>query len=286
LSDWEKARTSLTRAIELDRTLPEPHNNLAMVLMKLGDEKGALSELLKTAKAPVAFNNMGVLYLKEKNFEQAQAFFKEAVSLDPQYEIANRNLSAVQAAIPPAAIIHLPSFGVHNSGNGIVTATCPEPEKSNSPTIKPEVSSAVEVERDLAGSTTIVEPDPLPLEETTAPKAEVVKPLSSEANQLAVEKPNQESTDKKTEQTSDVAFSLPSQTKAPEPENRPAPKQASTAPEPQLTACMYSSEFALHTPSNVNLENPRLIMGGGIVLLLAASATAIRVRGSRRKVRG
>jgi len=32
LSDWEKARTSLTRAIELDRTLPEPHNNLAIVL--------------------------------------------------------------------------------------------------------------------------------------------------------------------------------------------------------------------------------------------------------------
>jgi tetratricopeptide (TPR) repeat protein len=291
LSDWEKAKANLTKAIELDRTLPEPHNNLAVVLTKLGDEKGALSELMKTAKAPVAFNNMGVLYLKEKNIDQAQTFFEEALRLDPQYETAQRNLSAVQAATPPSAIIHLPSFRVHSLSDSIVTINCVEPEPPKPPTAKQEVSSSISVEKDLAGSTDIVETDPIPLEPTTALPVDVAKPNDSavlpannhrEANEVTVEKANQRPAREEKEQTSDAASSVPSQTKAPEPEDRPAQEAASTDPPAQT--CSYSSKFALHQPSswNLDLENPRLVMGE-IGLLLVAGVSFVSRRFSFSK---
>lgn len=292
LSDWENARANLKKAIELDNTLPEPHNNLAIVLTKLGDEKGAFSELLRTAKAPVAFNNMGVLYLKEKNFDQAQAYFQEAVRLDPQYEIAERNLRAVQAATPPPpAIIHLPSFAVHSSNAGVVAVNCPESEKANPPTTEQAVSAPISIERDLAGSTDIVETDPVPLEQTTALQSELTNltvsaqlPASKqlEATERTGQKASQGSRGKEIEQVSDLPSSFASQAKAPESEDRTVQKEASAVPESQAPACMYSNEFALHKPANssLNLEKPRLIMGGGIVLLLAAVATAMRLKGS------
>ena len=71
-SEWGKARTSLEKAIDLDDGLAEAHNNLAIVLSKLGDENGALRELSKTGTPAVAFNNMGVLYLEAEKTERAR----------------------------------------------------------------------------------------------------------------------------------------------------------------------------------------------------------------------
>jgi len=156
VSDWDKAKASLKRAMEVDSTLPEPHNNLAIVLTKLGDEKGALAELLKTAKGAVAFNNMGVLYLQEKNLDRAQMFFEEALRLDPQYEIAQRNLTAVQSAAPPPAVINLPSFEIHSAIDGS-TVNCPQPEPPNAATMQTEVPLSISVEKDPGQSTGIVE---------------------------------------------------------------------------------------------------------------------------------
>ena len=112
-SDWENAKTNLQRAIELDETLPEPHNNLAMVLTKLGDERGAVQALLKTASSPVAFNNMGVLYLQDGKLDRARQFFEQALKLEPRYDVAQNNLKTVEAMMPPPAIIALPSFEIN-----------------------------------------------------------------------------------------------------------------------------------------------------------------------------
>jgi len=99
LSDWTNAKTALEQSIELDSTIAEAHNNLAALLTKLGDEKGALVHLSKTAQPFVAFNNMGVLYLQENNLEGARKFFKAALELEPEYEVAQRNLRIVEASI-------------------------------------------------------------------------------------------------------------------------------------------------------------------------------------------
>jgi Flp pilus assembly protein TadD len=287
LSDWERAKTNLERAIELDSTLPEPHNNLAIVLTKLGDEKGAFSELLKTAKAPVAFNNMGVLYLQEKKLDRAQTSFEEALRLDPQYEIAQRNLTAVQVLTPPSGVIHLSSFGVHSVDDG-VTVNCPQPENTNAATIKTEVSPSTSVERDLGGSTGIVETDALPLEQLSAPPAEVATPSGSarlpttkqpEPIAATVQKPHQEPAEKKVEQNHDKAASIPPQTRAPEPQDRPTEKRESAVPA-QIAACMYSNTPGADrktSSSRFNLEDQRLIMGG-IILLFTAGATVMRPR--------
>ena len=47
---------------------------------------------------------MGVLYLQEQKLARAQEFFKEALELDPTYDIAQRNLTTVQVLLPPAPV--------------------------------------------------------------------------------------------------------------------------------------------------------------------------------------
>jgi tetratricopeptide (TPR) repeat protein len=101
LSDWENARTALEKSIELDSAIPEAHNNLAVVLTKLGDEKGALLHLSTTAEPFVALNNMGVLYWREQKIERAREFFEAALDVAPDYEIAQRNLQALQTLMAP-----------------------------------------------------------------------------------------------------------------------------------------------------------------------------------------
>ena len=110
LAEWEQAKVALEKAIVLDSDIAEAHNNLAIVLSKLGDEQGALAHLSKTAKPSIAFNNMGVLYLQEGQFERAQNFFEASLRLDPAYETAQRNLRTAKDVTAPPSIVHLPSF--------------------------------------------------------------------------------------------------------------------------------------------------------------------------------
>jgi tetratricopeptide (TPR) repeat protein len=106
-SEWDKSRANLEDAIALDDSLQEAHNNLAIVLSKMGDNTGALSHLLQTGRPAVAFNNLGVLYLDEKRLPDAQHYFEEALRLEPGYEMARRNLDAVQASQAPLPILDL-----------------------------------------------------------------------------------------------------------------------------------------------------------------------------------
>ena len=256
-SDWENARVSLERAVDLDETLPEPHNNLALVLMKLGDEKGAIQELLKAATSPVAFNNMGVLYLQEGKFDRARQFFEQALKLEPRYEVAQNNLKAIEAMTPPLAMITLPSFQDHPP---IPNVECPPPEPAPAAVVETETAPELAEPANFVGPIGIVEP---------------VVPEPEDAVRNA------------TEERIAVASAAPIEQKKPEAEPEPevvakSADKHDTATSAAARACMYSgqqSESSQTLGSRLRLQDPRLAMGGIAGLL----ATLLVVGRSRRQ---
>ena len=114
-SEWESARTSLEEATQLDDTLEEAHNNLAIILSRTGDDTGALAHLLRTGRPAVAFNNMGVLYLRAQKLSDAQNYLEKALRLEPDYEVARRNLTALEALLPRPSILQLPDVATETA---------------------------------------------------------------------------------------------------------------------------------------------------------------------------
>jgi len=167
VSDWENAKTNLEKAITLDESLPEPHNNLAVVLMKLGDDKAALSELQKTAPVHVAFNNMGVLYLQEQKLARAQELFEEALQLAPKYDVAQRNLGTVQALMPPSAAAEAELDSPPQNARVNVDGNCPARVEPGPTLVQTELQSSAPVDTDFTGSRGMVETDVTPSDQQT-----------------------------------------------------------------------------------------------------------------------
>jgi tetratricopeptide (TPR) repeat protein len=93
---WEDAAAAFNKAIELGGGNNDTRNELAICLMELGDLPGARHEL-ETAlhKEPEnvkIISNMGVLALKNNNTNEAAAFFRTVLDLDPNDPIANSYL--------------------------------------------------------------------------------------------------------------------------------------------------------------------------------------------------
>jgi tetratricopeptide (TPR) repeat protein len=163
-ANWEQARIHLERAVALDDTMPEPHNNLALVLFQSGDRDGALAHLMKVGRPAAAFNNLGVLYLQVHKVENARRSFEEALRLEPAYETAQRNLQSIGPPSPPPSIVHLPSFGapqevrvpdppVDASRPAVETAAAPaEPEESAAPVPAPAATPVQAPPRPIVAS--------------------------------------------------------------------------------------------------------------------------------------
>jgi tetratricopeptide (TPR) repeat protein len=105
------AKATLARALSLDPTLTEAHNNLGIVLAEMGDYQGSLAEMQKVGNPPVALNNLGAVLLSEKKSSEAAQVFQQALDADPNYKKAAENLAAARALTPPPAVVSLPSFG-------------------------------------------------------------------------------------------------------------------------------------------------------------------------------
>jgi tetratricopeptide (TPR) repeat protein len=183
VSDWAQAKATLEKAIALDGSLPEAHNNLAVVLIKLGDDKAALSELVKTAPAHVAFNNMGVLYLQEEQLVRAREYFEEALRLAPGYEIAERNLTDVEALLPVGSPV---GESLDNAPEDVK-----EKPQMNCPVVDAVVATLAETEPlprtidvDFMGSLGMVEAAPIPepmFSDVVAPvRVKIKKPRATE----------------------------------------------------------------------------------------------------------
>ena len=108
--DLLQARLYLEQAIAIDDSLVEAHNNLGIALARLGDRQRALQEFMAVNEPAGAFNNLGVVYLSQKKWNEARDAFRRALALDPKHEKSRTNLAEAEAHMPPPSVINLPPF--------------------------------------------------------------------------------------------------------------------------------------------------------------------------------
>jgi Flp pilus assembly protein TadD len=108
--DLLQARLYLEQAIAIDDSLMEAHNNLGITLARMGDRERALREFMTVNDPAGAFNNLGVVYMGQKNWVEARDAFRRAVALDPKHEKARTNLAEAEDHLPPPAVINLPAM--------------------------------------------------------------------------------------------------------------------------------------------------------------------------------
>jgi len=96
LGRWEDGAAAFTKAVELDGSVSDVRNELAICLMECGDLKGARRELEAALRLDPEnikiISNLGVLSVKSGNAVEAAAFFRAVHELDPEDEIANKYL--------------------------------------------------------------------------------------------------------------------------------------------------------------------------------------------------
>jgi tetratricopeptide (TPR) repeat protein len=108
--DLLQARLYLEQAVAFDDALIEAHNNLGITLARMGDRERALREFMAVNDPAGAFNNLGVVYMGQKNWIEARDAFRRAVALDPKHEKAQTNLAEAEDHLPPPAVVNLPAL--------------------------------------------------------------------------------------------------------------------------------------------------------------------------------
>jgi len=96
LGRWKDGAAAFAKAVELDGTVGDVRNELAICLMECGDLKGARRELEAALRLDPEnikiISNLGVLAVKCGNPDEAAAFFRAVRELDPEDAIANSYL--------------------------------------------------------------------------------------------------------------------------------------------------------------------------------------------------
>ena len=99
LRRWEDAAASLRKSLELGGDNSDARNELAICLMEMSEYPAAQRELeLALRHEPdnvKIISNLGVLALKQGDREQAAAFFRAVLDLEPQDPIALQGLQAI-----------------------------------------------------------------------------------------------------------------------------------------------------------------------------------------------
>ena len=100
--DYEKAKQSLTRAIEENKGLLGAYTMLANVYLAQGKIDEAINEYKKTIEIKPDFLQgymvLGVLHDSQKKLEKADYYYKQALEIDPNFAPAANNLAWSYAA--------------------------------------------------------------------------------------------------------------------------------------------------------------------------------------------
>jgi tetratricopeptide (TPR) repeat protein len=99
LGRWKDGAAAFSKAVELDGSVSDVRNELAICLMECGDLKGARRELETALRLDPEnikiISNLGVLADKSGNDAEAAAFFRAVRELDPDDVIANKYLGTM-----------------------------------------------------------------------------------------------------------------------------------------------------------------------------------------------
>lgn len=108
----DEALRTLSAAANLDPKNPRILNNLATAHLFSGNEAQALQLFRRVLGEAEAYNNIGFLYLSQKQWEKAEAAFNRALELNPRYyQRASRNLETLrQARAKDEAVRLMPSL--------------------------------------------------------------------------------------------------------------------------------------------------------------------------------
>ncbi|MCZ6679638.1 MAG: tetratricopeptide repeat protein [Candidatus Poribacteria bacterium] len=127
--DWEGAIAHYQQALEYDPGCEEARQNLEATLMRVGWEQSTTDDLeratltyqelltLAPENAQV-HNNLGIVYLKRQEYENARASFEAALTLNADYAEAQANLDylkrrtydAIKRVLGPVLVVLLVSF--------------------------------------------------------------------------------------------------------------------------------------------------------------------------------
>ncbi len=94
--ETDRARAAYERALALDATLAEAHNDLGALLAQAGDIDGAIARfrlaLATTPDYPDALNNLGYALLLTGRDQEARPLYERALALQPDFPEALNNL--------------------------------------------------------------------------------------------------------------------------------------------------------------------------------------------------
>jgi Tfp pilus assembly protein PilF len=131
--DLPQARRYLERAVAIDDSIAEARNNLGVTLARMGERDRALREFMAVNDPAAAFNNLGVVYLAQRDWSKARDAFRRALSLQPGYAKAQTNMAEAEAHMPRPVIVDL----APPKDRSLVAETYSRPR-----TVKPDVGSA------------------------------------------------------------------------------------------------------------------------------------------------
>jgi Tfp pilus assembly protein PilF len=118
--DLLQARLYFEQALAVDGSLVEARNNLGIALARMGERSRALQEFMAVNDPAAAFNNLGVVYLGQKQWRDARDAFLRALALDRGHSKAKANLAEAEAHIPLPSVIDLPRL---NDRDSVATTT-------------------------------------------------------------------------------------------------------------------------------------------------------------------
>jgi tetratricopeptide (TPR) repeat protein len=97
MKDYQKAESTLLKAIEMQPLWPAPHNNLAGVYLAQGKKNEAIEKYEATLKNNPrnagAYLSLALLYEKSREFQNAMKVYERAWKMNPNFWFAANNLA-------------------------------------------------------------------------------------------------------------------------------------------------------------------------------------------------
>lgn len=91
--EYERAISAFKKAIEKRYDNRKVHNNLGLALSKVGKYEETLMAFKKAGDEAKAYNNLGCVFLQQREYKKAVDYFEKAIYINPHfYAIANKNL--------------------------------------------------------------------------------------------------------------------------------------------------------------------------------------------------